>query len=82
MLEDDEVIVSSDVSSLYTNVLVDEAINEAEELLYSGEVAPPLVDKETSVKMLVLATKDDVMLTHECYYRQMDGLAMGAKSIG
>ena len=79
VLVDDEVIVSFDVSSLYTNVPVDEAINEAAELLYSGEVTPPPVDKETFVKLLELATKDVVMLTHEGYYRQMDGLAMGAK---
>ena len=79
VLEDDEVIISFDVSSLYTNVPVDEAIHEAAELLYSGEVSAPPVDKETFVKLLQLATKDVVMLTHEGYYRQTDGLAMGAK---
>ena len=78
-LDDDEVMVSFDVSSLYTNVPVDEAIHEAADLLYSGNLTPPPVDKETFVKLLELACKDVVMLTHDGYYRQTDGLAMGAK---
>ena len=64
VLEDDQVIVSFDVSSLYTNVPVDEAIHEAAELLDSGEVAAPPVDKQTFVKSSELTTKDVVMLTH------------------
>ena len=72
-------MVSFDVSSLYTNVPVDEAINEAADLLYSGNLNRPPVDKVTIVKLLELASKDVVMLTHDGYYRQIDGLAMGAK---
>ena len=78
-LGDDEVIVSFDVSSLYTNVPVDEAIHEAANLLYSGNLDRPPVDKETFIKLLELSCKDVVMLTHDGYYRQTDGLAMGAK---
>ena len=78
-LEDDEVMVSFDVSSLYTNVPVDEAICEAADLPYSGNLTRPPVDKETFIKLLELSSKDVVMLTHDGYYRQIDGLAMGAK---
>ena len=78
-LEADEVMISFDVSSLYTNVPVDEAISEAAELLYSGNLTRPSVYKETFIKLLELACKDVVMLTHDGYYRQMDGLAVGAK---
>ena len=78
-LEDDEVMVSFDVSSLYTNVPVDEAIREAADLLYSGKLTGPPVDKETFTKLLELSSKDVVMLRHDGYYRQIDGLAMGAK---
>ena len=46
-LEDDEIIISFDVTSLYTNVPVDEAIQEAAEILYSGSVTTPPVDKRT-----------------------------------
>ena len=73
------VMVSFDVSSLYPNVPVDEAINDAADLLYSGNLNRPPVDKATFVKLLELASKDVVMLTHDGYYRQIDGLAMGAK---
>ena len=42
-LEEDEVLVSIDVSSLYTNVPVDEAIKEAADILYAGNLtAPPI----------------------------------------
>ena len=78
-LGDDEVMVSFDVASLYTNVPVDEAIQEAADILFSGRVSKPPVDKDTFIKLANLASKDVVMLTHDGYYRQLDGLAMGAK---
>ena len=78
-LEDEEVIVSFDVSSLYTNVPVDEAIQEAEDILYSGDLPKPPVDKETFITLVELSSKDVVMLTHDGYYRQKDGLSMGGK---
>lgn len=78
-LGQDEVMVSFDVSSLYTNVPVDEAIQEAADILYSGRVSKPPVDKDTFIILANLACKDVVMLTHDGYYRQLDGLAMGAK---
>ena len=79
ILEEDEVMVSFDVSSLYTNVPVEEAIRDAAEILYAGNVPKPPVDKDTFIKLATLACKDVVMLTHDGYYRQLDGLAMGAK---
>ena len=78
-LEDDELMVSFDVSSLYTNIPVDEAIHEAADLLYSGNLTCPPVDKETFIKLLELSSKYVVVLTHFEYYRQIDGLAKGAK---
>ena len=77
-LDDDEVLVSFDVSSLYTNVPVKEAIKEAAEKLYAGNVTLPPVDKETFIVLAELATTDVLMWTHDGYYRQTDGLAMGA----
>ena len=55
VFEDDEVIMSFDVSSLNTNVPVDEAIHEAADILYSGNISPPPVDKETFITLLELA---------------------------
>ena len=77
-LGDDEEIISFDVSSLYTNVPVIEAIEHCADLLYSGKYELPPVDKETFITLLKLGTCDVVMLTHDGYYRQTDGLAMGS----
>ena len=78
-LEEDEVIVSFDVSSLYTNVPVQEAIDTVADLLYSGEHQQlPPVDKATFKELLKLCTCNVLMKTHDGFYRQIDGLAMGS----
>ena len=77
-LDEDEVLVSFDVVSLYTNVPVLEAINEAADRLYCGEFETPPVSKETFIELLKLASTNVIMLTHDGYYVQNDGLAMGS----
>ena len=77
-LEDDEVLISFDVSSLYTNVPVHEAIDVCTDFLFSGKYQKPPVSKETFKKLLKISTCDVLMLTHDGYYRQKDGLAMGS----
>ena len=77
-LPEDEEIISFDVSSLYTNVPVMEAINICADLLYSGKYPLPPVDKETFVELLKLSTCNVLMQTHHGFYRQVDGLAMGS----
>ena len=47
-------------------------------MLYSGNHKLPPVDKETFIKLLRISTCNVLMLTHEGYYRQVDGLAMGS----
>ena len=78
VLDDDEVIISFDVVSLYTNVPVQEAITVCADLLYSGEHTLPPVDKETFKELLELCTCNVLMQTHDGFYRQTDGLAMGS----
>ena len=77
-LDEDEVIVSFDVASLYTNVPVTEAIDVCSDLLFSGKYQLPPVNKPTFKKLLEIATCNVLMLTHDGYYRQRDGLAMGS----
>ena len=77
-LDEDEVIISFDVASLYTNVPVQEAIDVCTELLYSGEHKLPPVDKNTFKELLQLCTCNVLMQTHQGFYRQTDGLAMGS----
>ena len=76
-LDQDEVVISFDVTSLFTNVPVKEAIFEAAEKLYSRKFPMPPVDKETFIILTELATTNVLMLTHDRPYRQIDRLAMG-----
>ena len=77
-LEGDEELISFDVSSLYTNVSVQEAISDCTELLYSGKYTKPPVDEDTFKQLLEICSCNVLMLTNEGYYRQKDGLAMGS----
>ncbi|XP_066915088.1 uncharacterized protein [Clytia hemisphaerica] len=71
-------IISFDIVSLYTNVRVNEAIDDCTELLFSGRYEKPPVDKETFREMLNICSCDVLMLTHNGYYQQTNGLAMGS----
>ena len=78
-LDPEEVMISFDLSSLYTNVPVNEAINDAANLLYSGKYETPPVDKETFIALTKLAVTDVVLSSHDGCFRQVDGLAMGSQ---
>ena len=80
-LDDDEIIVSLDIESLFTNVPLLECIDYTVDLLYSSPHAPPDIDKATFKGLLEMVSKDVVMLTHRGYCRQVDGVAMGS-SVG
>ena len=65
--------------SLYTNVPVLEAIVYCTDLLYALPVDQrPPVDRETFIVLARIASCDVIMLTHDGYYKQIDGLAMGS----
>ena len=77
-LDSDEELVSFDVTSLYTNVPVMEAINTCADLLYDGNHERPPVDRGTFVLLTQLSSCNVVMSTLDGYYKQVDGLAMGS----
>ena len=77
-LEPDEVIISFDVTSLYTNVPIKEAIQEAADRLYSGDVQAPSADKETFITLATISCTNFILSTHDGTYWQIDGLAMGS----
>jgi len=77
-LDEGEEMVSFDVSALYTNVPVKEAIQLAANRLYAGDLPKPTVDKQTFIQLTELSSLDVVMSTHDGYYKQVDGLAMGS----
>jgi len=77
-LSEDEELVSFDVSSLYTNVPVTEAIDVCADLLFREGAEKPPVDKNTFIELAKIASCNVVMSTHDGYYQQVDGLAMGS----
>ena len=77
-LDENHELISLDVSSLYTNVPVTEAISVCADLMYNGKNPLPPVDKDTFITLATLASCDVVLATHDGLYRQVDGLAMGS----
>ena len=77
-LDVDVELISFDVTSLYTNVPLKEAIDDCADLLYSGKYPKPPVDRETFVELVSLCSCNVIMLTNDGYYLQVDGLAMGS----
>ena len=75
-LDPDEVVLSFDVSSLYTNVPVNEAIEETADHLYSGDFPTPPFSKETFITLTKLSTTNVILSTHDGLYRQIEGLTM------
>ena len=77
-LDENHELISLDVSSLYTNVPVTEAISVCADLMYNGKNPLPPVDKDTFITLATLSSCDVVLATHNGLYRQVDGLAMGS----
>ena len=70
--------MSFDVVLLYQcNVPVKEAIQVAADLLYDGKNARLTVSKETFIKLAEISSCDVIMQTHNSFYKQTNGLAMG-----
>ena len=72
---DDEMVFSMDVKSLYTNVPVLEAINLAADKVYQREEQPAF-DKSTFIQLMRLAVCNMCFLTGGTWYTQSDGFAM------
>ena len=79
-LDADEVLISFDVVSLYTNVPMEEALTYAADLLYSGKYIDnePPIEKEVFIELGKLCLENVLMLTSDGYYIQKEGLAMGS----
>jgi hypothetical protein len=76
-LSEDEELVSFDVSSLYTNVPVIESINICADLIFRDNNTLP-IEKDTFIQLTKIASCNVIMSTHDGYYQQIDGLAMGS----
>jgi len=67
-LKNDREVISFDITSLYTNVPVDEAISDCTNLLFSGRYKKPPVDKETFQTLLNVCSQNVIMMTNDGYY--------------
>ena len=76
-LEQDEILVSLDVKSLYINVPVDESIAQVANLIYRRK--NPDFDRNTFVRLMGLAVENVIFQSGGTWYKQVDGLAMGSK---
>ena len=66
------------MTSLYTNVPVMESIEVCADLLFRDTTKAPPIDRTTFVELAMIASCNVVMSTHDGYYLQSDGFAMGS----
>ena len=76
-LEPNENLISLDVMSLYTNVLLKEAIDIALRKLYEQD-EPPSIARKSMKRLLNMAVSQVHFKCNETCYVQKGGLAMGA----
>ena len=66
------------VSSLFTNVPLDETIKICTNELFDSEMTVSGLNKKEMFEMLSLTLKESIILFDNKYYRQIDGVAMGS----
>ena len=71
-------MVSFDITSLYTNIPIDETIDIILKQLYDTRPTPPLIDRTDFKKLLTFATKNSHFLFDGKIYDQIDGVSMGS----
>ncbi len=69
---------SFDISSLFTNVPLDETIGICARALYRGELVSPPFPEEVFVELMESATRSVEFSFNNEMYRQRDGVAMGS----
>ena len=71
-------MASLDVDSLFTNVPLDETIEICVNELFKSSQTVSGLNKQQVLEMLLLTTKENVILFDQKYYSQTDGVAMGS----
>ena len=71
-------MVSLDVDSLFTNILLEETIDICVDNLYNDNEDLPNIRKHTFRNFLNIATKETFFMVNNKYYKQVDGVAMGS----
>ena len=68
---------SFDVSSLFTNVPLDETIKICSEAFYDQSNSPPVIPKDVFVELMKRASSSVEFSFNNTMYKQTDGVAMG-----
>ena len=76
-VDDDEVLVSYDVSSLFTEVPLDETIDYIIHEIYTNNKLPQLSSKLLFRRLLCNVTKNTVFSFNGKLYKQIDGCGLG-----
>ena len=71
-------MVSFDITSLYTNIPLNETIDIIINHLYNGNIKPPSTREEDMRRLLVYAAKESHFLFDGKLYQQIDGVSMGS----
>ena len=69
---------SFDISSLFTNVPLDETIGICADALYRGDLDCPPFPEEVFIELMQIATRGVEFSFDNIMYRQIDGVAMGS----
>ena len=67
-----------DVDSLFTNVPLDETIEICVNELFKSSGTGSGLNKQQVLEILLLNTKENVILFDQTYYSQIDGVALGS----
>ena len=76
-LEQDEIMVSYDVNSLFTEIPLDETIDYVIDQIYNERKLAPLMSKTIFKRLLERVTKGSVFSFNNKLYKQTDGCGMG-----
>ena len=71
-------MASLDVDYLFTNVALDETIETCVNKLLKSSQTVSGLNKQQVLEMLLLTTKEIIILFDQKYYSQTDGVAMGS----
>ena len=75
---DQTFLCSFDISSLFTNIPLEETIQICADSLYESNLTPPIMDKDVFIELMNIATTSVEFSFNNKIYKQIDGVAMGS----
>ena len=71
-------MASLDITSLFTNIPLDETISICSNELFDIKQYVSNLDRASFEKLLRFATKESFFIFNKNFYKQLDGVAMGS----